>query len=97
MEIEIPTDGCSILSSYNTVDHYLNGTRVRYYIYDGKLIRNSNSSYTRLPDNSYCLQQGDLVYKPEITVYFPFMSLVIIAFSGVLLFNVFIKKLWQGR
>lgn len=97
MEVELPSGGCSILSGYNSLDHYLNGTRIRYYIYDGKLVRSSSSTYTRLPDNSYCLQSGDLVYKPEIPVYFSFMSMCIVAFAGISLYNIMIKKLWQGK
>lgn len=97
MEVELPSTGCNIMSSYNTVDNYFNGTRIRYYIYDGKFIRSSSSSYSRLPDNSYCLRSGDLVYKPEIPVYFSFMSFCIISFAGILLFNIVIKKLWGSR
>lgn len=97
MEVEIPSGGCTVLSSYNTVDHYQNGTRVRYYLYDGKLVRNSSSNYSNLPTNTYCLQPGDLVYKPEIPVYFSAIAFAMISFAAVVLFNLIIKRLWGSR
>lgn len=97
MEVEIPSGGCFIASGSNTFAHYLNNQRITYYLYDGKLVRGSNSSYTNMPSGYHCLSTGDLVYKPEIPVYFSFMSMCIVAFSGILLYNLVIKKLWQGR
>lgn len=97
MEIEIPSGGCSVLSSSNTIDHYQNNIRVRYYIYDGKLVRSSSSNYSNLPSNSYCLQPGDLVYKPEIEIYFSAIAFALVAFAGILLYNLVIKKLWSTR
>lgn len=97
MEIELPQNGCSILTSSNTVDHYLNNVRTRYYIYDGKLVKSTTSTNANLPLNSYCLQPGDLVYRPEVKIHFYFMSFCLVAFIGILLFNILIKNLWKGR
>lgn len=97
MEIEIPSGGCFIASGYNTFDHYLNNSRVRYYLNENQLVRGSTSNYNNLPTGYHCLSSGDLVYKPEISVYFPFMAFVLVAFAGILLYNIIIKKLWQGR
>lgn len=97
MEVEIPSGGCFTASGSTTFYHYLNNQRITYYLYDGKLIRGSSSSYTNLPTGYHCLSAGDLVYKPEIQVYFPVISFVMIAFAGILLYNIVVKKLWQGR
>lgn len=97
MEVDIPSGGCFVASGSNTFYHYLNNNRITYYLYDGKFVRGSSSSYTSLPNGYHCLSKGDLVYKPEITVYFPFMAFCIIAFVGILLFNIMIKNLYKGR
>lgn len=97
MEIEIPSVGCFVASGYNSFDHYLNNSRVRYFLISNKLVRGSSSHYSNLPSGYHCLQTGDLVYKPEIAVYFPFMAFGLVAFAGILLYNILIKKLWQGR
>ncbi len=97
MEIEIPSGGCFVASGYNVFDHYLSNSRVRYYLNGNQLVRGFSNSYSNLPSGYHCLQAGDLVYKPEVTVYFPFMAFGLIAFAGILLYNIIIKKLWQGR
>lgn len=96
MEVEIPSDGCFIASGSNTFQHYLNNQRITYYLYDGKLVRGSSSNYNNLPTGYHCLSTGDVVYKPEVTVYFPFMAFALIAFAGILLFNLVIKRLWSS-
>lgn len=97
MEIEIPSGGCFIASGYNTFDHYISNQRIRYYLNDNKFVRGTSSSYTNLPTGYHCLSTGDLVYKPEVPVYFSFMSFCLIAFAGILFFNIVIKKLWGSR
>lgn len=97
MEIEIPSGGCFTASGSTTFYHYLNNQRITYYLYDGKFVRGSSSTYTSLPNGYHCLSSGDLVYKPEITVYFPFMAFCLIAFAGILLFNIIFKRLWSSR
>lgn len=97
MEVEIPSGGCFIASGSTTFYHYLNNQRITYYLYDGKLIRGSQSSYTNLPTGYHCLQSGDVVYKPELSVYFPFLAFCLISFAGLLIFNLIIKRLWGSR
>lgn len=97
MEVEIPSGGCFIASGSSTFYHYLNNQRITYYLYDGKLVRGSSSSYTSLPNGYHCLSSGDLVYKPEIDVYFPFMSLFIILVGMYLVYDLIIKRLWGTR
>lgn len=97
MEVEIPSDGCFTANSSTTFYHYLNNQRITYYLYDGKFIRGSSSTYNSLPNGYHCLSTGDVVYKPEIDVYFPFMAFTLIAFTGILLYNILIKKLWSSK
>lgn len=97
MEVELPVNGCSVLTSPNTLYNYHHNIRTLYYIYDGKLVKSSTSTYSSLPINSVCLSQGDLVYRPEVKIHFYFMSFCLVAFAGILLFNIIIKNLWKGR
>lgn len=78
-EIPIP-EGCSVF--YGTyIDTYRNNQRTRYYIYGNRLVPSTTSSYTTIPTGSVCLSQGDLVYKPELEVWFSLASLFI--FIGI--------------
>lgn len=97
MEVTLPSGGCFAASGSNTYYHYLNNQRITYYLYDGKLIRGSSSTYTTLPTGTYCLSQGDIVYKPEVEVYFPFMSFCMSALAGFIIFNLIFKRLWGSR
>lgn len=75
MDIELPSDGCNVFYG-NYLDNYSHNTRTRYYFSENKLIRSSTASYTRIPDGVVCLEQGDLIYKPEIEVYFNVISVI---------------------
>lgn len=92
MEIQLPSNGCTIFyGSY--VDHYLNNTRRRYYINNDKLVLNNTSSYNSIPSGSNCISTGDLVYKPEMAIEFPFLAFGLIAFAIFMVYKVIIKRL----
>lgn len=95
MEIELPSSGCNIY--YGTyLDNYLNNTRTRYYINEGKLIKNNvtTSSYNTTPSGAYCLTSADkLLYRPQDTIYFPIISLAICSFVFVILYKIIVKRL----
>lgn len=95
MEVELPSTGCNIF--YGTyVDNYYNNTRTRYYIHEGKLIKNntSTSSYNTTPSGAYCLTSADkLLYRPQDSVYFPFFALAMCLVVFVILYKLFIKRL----
>lgn len=97
MEIEIPSGGCFIATGDNTFAHYLNNRRITYYFHDGKLIQGSSTTYTNLPNGYHCLSKGDVLYKPEIYVYFSAISFGLVAIIGILIFNLIIKRLWGSR
>lgn len=43
--------------------------------------------------NYTCLDSSDFVYRPEIEIYFGFISFVIIGFAFVLLYRLIIRRL----
>lgn len=87
--------GCNVF--YGTyIDNYNGSTRVRYYLNDYNLIPSSSVGNANRPAGSICLS-NNLNYKPEVEVYFKAISFALIAFAGVLLFNIVIKRLWQGK
>lgn len=92
MEIALPSSGCNIY--YGTyIDNYLNNTRIRYYINEGQLIESTRSTYSSIPSGYHCLTQGDLVYKPELQIYFGVFSLAIFCLALSLIYKVIIKRL----
>lgn len=97
MEIEVPSDGCFVASGSNVFDHYVGSIRTRYYLYDGKFVRGSSNNHSTLPSDSYCIQSGDLVYKPELEIYFKFISFSLVIFAMLIVWNLIIKNLWKGR
>lgn len=59
----VPQTGCNVFNG-NYFDNYTNGTRTRYYIYDGQAIATSTQSYQSIPQNSLCANLNDLEYDP---------------------------------
>ena len=93
-EIKLPDTGCNVY--YGTyLDNYYNSVRTRFYINDTKLIKSSTSSYTRLPDGVVCLNQGDLIYKPELEVYFQLASVVFFPLIIYLAYKLVLHKWWR--
>lgn len=96
MEIELPSTGCSIFYG-NYLDHYTSDgrTRTRYYFNEGMLIKNNvtSSNYNSIPTGATCISTGDLVYKPEMLVYIPFLASSLFIFVLILVYKIFIKRL----
>lgn len=96
MNVDLPDNGCNILISDVSFYNYSSDrkTRKRYYIYDGiaHLENTTTTSYTYDYSGS-CLSDGDLVYKPELKVYFPVISFCIICFILLLIYRIFLKRL----
>lgn len=96
MNVELPDTGCNIINSSSSFYNYSSDARTRdyYVIYEGKAIKQSSTynqyGYTYSGD---CLVTGDLRYKPELDIYFPLASFALIAFAGILLYNLIIKRL----
>lgn len=98
MNIDLPVEGCNILTSDNSLYNYSadGHTRTHYVIYDGKLVKESEQysqygySYT-----GTCLSTGDLVYKPELRINFEIYSLAVLLVVGYLLFSFILEKLMR--
>ena len=95
MNVELPTTGCNIINSSTSFYNYSSDSRTRenYVIYEGKAILQSSTynqygySYT-----GTCLHTGDLVYKPELQIYFPLLSFTLISFTFYLAYKII---LWR--
>lgn len=96
MNVELPSTGCNIIQSSTTFYNYSSDSRTRetYVIYDGVAHRQSSNTssypYTYTGD---CLHTGDLVYKPELEIYFPILSFCLCCVIGLLVYNIFLKRL----
>lgn len=92
MEIELPSNGCNVY--YGTyLENFYRGTRSRYYFNNDNLILNSTTTYTYEPTGVNCVSTGDITYKPEHQVYFPFLASIVVVFALVLIYKVIIKRL----
>lgn len=94
--IKLPEQGCNVF--YGTyVDNYRNSVRTRYYIFDSQLIPSSTSSYSNLPNGSVCMGETELIYKPELEVYFTFMAIVAIFFIFWFAYKIILHPFWRKR
>lgn len=90
MNVELPNTGCNIINNSTSFYNYSDDlkTRETYIIYDGKAILQARTTsqygYTHTGD---CLVTGDLVYKPELKVWFPIVSIIIFYFIVRLIFR----------
>lgn len=94
MNVELP-DGCNIINSSTTFYNYTNNNRTRaiYYIYDGKAFKSTET--TNVNPYTYtgtCLVTGDLVYKPEVKVYFPFLAAIIISLILFIIYHIMLRR-----
>lgn len=104
MDIDLPDYGCVIANSATQIRHYYNPNNhassaytrqdVYYYI-DGKLVYNGYSTQASgyNLNTLNCLHDGDLVYKPELQVYFPILSFMLVCCILLFIYHVFIKRL----
>lgn len=96
MDVVLPSTGCNIINSATSFYNYSPDSRTRetYFIYEGKALLQSTTTnqygYTYTGD---CLNTGDLIYKPEISVYFPVIAFLICCSILLFIYNVFIKRL----
>lgn len=96
MDVILPDVGCNILISATSFYNYSTDLRTRdqYYIYEGVAHKQSSSynqyGYTYTGD---CLTTGDLVYKPEMEVFFPVLQFCLICFILILVYRIFLKRL----
>lgn len=95
MEIDLPTSGCNIINSATTFYNYSTDSKTRktYIIFDGQpVLQSENYNQYGYSYTGTCLHTGDLLYKPELEIYFQFISAITILISIVLLYNVIFKR-----
>lgn len=93
MEIQLPTTGCNISQSAGYIDNYNNTTRTRYLISENKLTMVYRTTYNSLPTGYTCLSTGDIIYKPELAIYFPILAGGMIVLALVVLFKITIDRI----
>lgn len=93
MDISLPTNGCNISQSNGYIDHYYNGTRTRYLINENQLVRTYTQTYTSQPTGYTCLHTGDIIYKPELSIYFPVIAGGLILIATAIIFKIIIGRL----
>lgn len=93
MEITLPSDGCNVYSG-TYIDNYYNHVRTRYYLNENQLIKSSTASYTNLPTGTVCMD-SNLVYKPEIEVYFNVISIISAIFIFVFAIRLILYPFWR--
>lgn len=89
MDVELPS-GCNIINSSTSFYNYTNSNRTRtlYYIVDGKaFVSSSNTASTPYTYTGTCLTTGDLVYKPELEVFFTLGAIALCSLIAVLLWK----------
>lgn len=100
MYVDLPTTGCNVIQSSTSFYNYSPDRRTRqnYVLIDGIAYLQS-VSYNEYGYNysGTCLNSGDLVYKPELKIYFEGIAFVICTLIGILLYNLVIKRLrWRS-
>lgn len=92
MEIELPQNGCNIFyGSY--IDNYNNNVRTRYYINNGELVENNRQSYNYNPTPSGAVCIDSLSYGSDTSIYFEFISAIIVVFAVYLIYKVILRRL----
>jgi hypothetical protein len=96
MDVKLPETGCNILTSSTSFYNYSpdGRTRERYYIYDGEAhMESSTYSQYGYTYTGTCLSTGDLVYRPEMQIYFPFLALGLIVLAYLFFYKIILKRL----
>lgn len=87
MYVELPAYGCNYFNSPTGFTNYYNGVASTYIIVEGKAIRTRTSSYSTLPTGYVCISGDIIPYKPDFLAYAQFMSIILCALIGVLLWK----------
>ena len=96
MDVELPSTGCNIINSSSTFYNYSQDGRTRktYVIFDGvALLQNQTTAVNPYSYTGTCLSTGDIVYRPELKVYFPLLAGVLFIFSLWVVYRIIFKRL----
>ncbi len=95
MEIELPNEGCNVITSTGFTNY--NGSIRRNYIIFGAraFLTSENTSSVGQNYTGECISTGDLVYKPELEVYFNVLSIFIFLFILFVAFRLMLYRFWR--
>ena len=95
MNVELPTTGCNIINSATSFYNYSSDSKTResYIIYEGKaLLQSSTYNQYGYTYTGTCLNTGDLVFKPELRVYFPVTAFIVIMIITLIIYKVILER-----
>lgn len=87
LSVDLPDNGCNYFSSPTNFTNYYNGVASTYVIIEGKAIKTRQTTYSSLPTGYICIGDGVVPYKPEFLAYSQFMSIILCALVGMLLWK----------
>lgn len=95
MEVELPNEGCNIITGNSSFYNYYNNNRNRdtYYIYEG--VAHKSATATSVQGYTYtgdCISTGDLVFKPELRVYYPIFAFIVIMIITLIIYKVVLER-----
>lgn len=96
MEVQLPSTGCNIINNATSFYNYSQDGRTRdvYYIYEGvPYLQSSSYNQYGYTYSGTCLQTGDLIYKPELQVYYPALSILLFLVILSVIYHLIIKRL----
>lgn len=94
----IPTTGCNVLNSQNTIYNYNNGVRSSYVQIGGRWIKNGETTYSYNPSGLVCITNDTLTSINSNAAYVPFyyMTAFILFSVSVLIFIKSIRGIFYG-
>ena len=95
MDVELPSTGCNISNSSGYIDNYYNGIRTRYLLNENKAVKVYQTSYTGSNPTQYytCLHTGDIIYKPELSIYFQVIAGGMIFLATAVIFHIIFERI----
>lgn len=87
MYVDLPNTGCNYFTSPTNFTNYYNGISTTYVIVEGLAIKTRTGTYSTLPTGYICIGDNTIPYKPDFIVYSQFMSVILCALIGVLLWK----------
>lgn len=88
MKVEgLPANGCNYFSNKDSFTNYYNGTARTFIILEGKAIQTRTSSYTTLPTGYICVDNNDIIFKPDFLVWSQVASIFLCGLISILLWK----------
>lgn len=101
MDVILPSTGCNIINNSTSFYNYSEDlkTRETYYIYEGVAhLQNSTYNQYGYTYSGYCLQTGDLVYKPEYKEFiFPLTGILCSIALFFAAYKLMLSRFWRKK